>query len=221
MDWASESDTCVMEKREGGAGDTVKRENGAAGVGGAARTGSAGSSAVTKAALPGTSGKSPSHSNLLPASQTRASLLLCDTPQSPLKVIPHFESRPPVTVMSRSGPQNLTHPVREQSCLASGQPAVARQWHWVSRGYPPGTWDTPSCWGRAPQPLGWGSPGGANRSVTWTALPLPARCIPKVAAHLVKEVDRDVIKEGHSLLLALQVVAEGLRQQTGHLQQAA
>lgn len=58
----------VMEKREAGVGDTVKREKGAAGVGGAARTGSAGSSSVTKAALPGTNGKSPSHSNLLPGS---------------------------------------------------------------------------------------------------------------------------------------------------------
>lgn len=62
-------------------GDTVKREKGAAGVGGAVRTGSAGSGAVTKAALPGTRGKSPSHSNLLPASQIRLeSLLLYDTP---------------------------------------------------------------------------------------------------------------------------------------------
>lgn len=82
-----------MEKREAGVGDTVKREKGAAGVGGAARTGSAGSSAVTKAALPATSGKSPSHSNLLPASRTGESLLLCDPPQPPHKVILHFESR--------------------------------------------------------------------------------------------------------------------------------
>lgn len=107
-DWASESDTWVMEKREAGVGDTVKREKGAAGVGGAAKTGSAGSSSVTKAALPGTSGKPPSHSNLLPASQTTESLLLCDQfpspPQLPLKMIPHFEARPPVKVMSGSDP---------------------------------------------------------------------------------------------------------------------
>lgn len=59
-----------MEKREAGVGDTVKREKGVTGVGGVARTGSTGSSAaVTKASLPGTSGKPSSHSNLLPASQ--------------------------------------------------------------------------------------------------------------------------------------------------------
>lgn len=69
-----------MEKREAGVGDTVKREKGVAGTGGAVRTGSAGSGAVTKAALPGTSGKSPSHSNLLPASQSGEPRLLYDTP---------------------------------------------------------------------------------------------------------------------------------------------
>lgn len=129
----------VMEKREAGVGDTVKREKGAAGVGGAARTGSAGSSSVTKAALPGTNGKSPSHSNLLPAGRTRKSLLLCDPPQPPLKMIWRLESRPSVTVMSLSGPQNLAHLVQEQSCQESGQPAVAGRWHWVSWGHPPGT----------------------------------------------------------------------------------
>lgn len=69
-----------MEKREAGVGDTVKREKGAAGVGGAVRTGSVGSGAVTKAALRGTSSKSLSHWNLLPASQSGGPRLLYDTP---------------------------------------------------------------------------------------------------------------------------------------------
>lgn len=67
-DWASESDTCVMEKRDAGAGDTVKREKGAAvaGVGGTGEAGAAEPRVVAKAALAGARGK-PSQSNPPPA----------------------------------------------------------------------------------------------------------------------------------------------------------
>lgn len=81
----------MMEKREAGVGDTVNRERGAAGVVGVARTGSAGSSAVTIAALPGAGGKSSSHSNLLPASQATESLSLFRLPApTPLTPPPRF-----------------------------------------------------------------------------------------------------------------------------------
>lgn len=64
-DWASRSDTCEMEKRDTGAGDTVKREVGAvaAGVGVTAGAGATGPTVVTKAPLAGARRKSPSHSN--------------------------------------------------------------------------------------------------------------------------------------------------------------
>lgn len=73
-DSASESDTCVMEKRDVEAGDTVKREKGA-GVG-AAGAGAAGSRAMAKAALACISGKSSSHANPSPATQVTMSLAL-------------------------------------------------------------------------------------------------------------------------------------------------
>lgn len=58
MDPASESETCVMEKRDAGAGDTVKREKGpgAAALGDAAGAGKAASGA-------GVGGKPSSHAN--------------------------------------------------------------------------------------------------------------------------------------------------------------
>lgn len=144
-DWASASDTCVMEKRDTGAGDTVKREKavGAAGVRGAAGVGAAGSSA-------GASGKSSSHSNPPPASRAPRR----SRPSHPRRAWP----RP-----RRHGPAPPAHRLRNSH--ASRHPVAAVRGRWASRGYPPETREaTPSRQGRALRAPGWDSPGGTRES---------------------------------------------------------